>query len=299
MLFTIFSHVNTTKIKLVNHDNRPLQQHIDGRLTLLKTLVAIILGICVSSFLMKSSALSMDLNTKISLFIRAYAPYIKGRKEGVIVMKNGNKIIIDHHETTSFFEKLRNPDIKDMVLQNYPLKAPIIPPNKNSDPGRINNQKFLSSVYGSTRYAVEKNSKPIEWFGKTFLFNTRNGAWQALQKVKIALKKLPTSYLKYLRGSSGTFNYRFIAGTKRLSLHSFAIAIDINPHYSNYWKWTVPKTVKDPSKFTLKYKNRIPQRIVHIFEKYGFVWGGRWYHFDTMHFHYRPDLMSIARFKEK
>ena len=29
-----------------------------------------------------------------------------------------------------------------------------------------------------------------------------------------------------------------------------------------------------------------------IFEKYGFVWGGRWYHYDTMHFEYRPELFE-------
>ena len=33
-----------------------------------------------------------------------------------------------------------------------------------------------------------------------------------------------------------------------------------------------------------KYRNRIPIEIVHIFEKHGFIWGGRRHHFDTMHF---------------
>ena len=28
------------------------------------------------------------------------------------------------------------------------------------------------------------------------------------------------------------------------------------------------------------------------FEKYGFIWGGKWYHFDTMHFEYRPELIN-------
>jgi peptidoglycan LD-endopeptidase CwlK len=31
--------------------------------------------------------------------------------------------------------------------------------------------------------------------------------------------------------------------------------------------------------------------IVAIFEKHGFIWGGKWYHYDTMHFEYRPELM--------
>ncbi|MDD5211432.1 MAG: M15 family metallopeptidase, partial [Sulfuricurvum sp.] len=26
--------------------------------------------------------------------------------------------------------------------------------------------------------------------------------------------------------------------------------------------------------------------------KYGFIWGGRWYHYDTMHFEYRPELLA-------
>jgi D-alanyl-D-alanine carboxypeptidase len=43
---------------------------------------------------------------------------------------------------------------------------------------------------------------------------------------------------------------------------------------------------------SLPYRNRMPQEIVSIFEKHGFIWGGKWNHFDTMHFEYRPELLA-------
>jgi peptide methionine sulfoxide reductase MsrA len=42
------------------------------------------------------------------------------------------------------------------------------------------------------------------------------------------------------------------------------------------------------------YKNEIPWEIVEIFEKHGFIWGGKWYHYDTMHFEYRPEIILSA-----
>jgi hypothetical protein len=75
-----------------------------------------------------------------------------------------------------------------------------------------------------------------------------------------------------------------ISGTRRLSAHSFGIAIDINTAYSNYWKWD------RVSKGKIRYTNTIPREIVDVFEKHGFIWGGRWYHYDTMHFEYRPEI---------
>jgi len=41
----------------------------------------------------------------------------------------------------------------------------------------------------------------------------------------------------------------------------------------------------------LKQASQIPIQIVRIFEKHGFIWGGYWYHYDTMHFEYRPELL--------
>ena len=71
------------------------------------------------------------------------------------------------------------------------------------------------------------------------------------------------------------------------SMHAYAAAIDINTRHTTYWQW-----VKPGPDGTYRWSNEIPKEIVAIFEKHGFIWGGRWYHFDTMHFEYRPELVA-------
>jgi hypothetical protein len=51
------------------------------------------------------------------------------------------------------------------------------------------------------------------------------------------------------------------------------------------------KDATEDSPVQIVYKNRIPLELVAIFEKHGFIWGGKWYHYDTMHFEYRPELL--------
>jgi len=68
-------------------------------------------------------------------------------------------------------------------------------------------------------------------------------------------------------------------------MHSWAIAIDLDVGLSNYWR-------NSPS--PLKWTNRYPQSLVEAFEAEGFIWGGRWYYFDTMHFEYRPELIDAS-----
>ncbi|HQN03589.1 MAG TPA: M15 family metallopeptidase, partial [Rectinema sp.] len=34
-----------------------------------------------------------------------------------------------------------------------------------------------------------------------------------------------------------------------------------------------------------------PKRVIDIFEKEGFIWGGKWTVWDNMHFEYRPELI--------
>ena len=109
------------------------------------------------------------------------------------------------------------------------------------------------------------------------------------------MQPLPKQVLRYSElseymKSSGTFYWRKVRGAKRQSAHSYGIAIDINTEYSDYWQWKYPKASETQE---IAYANRIPLEIVAVFEKYGFVWGGRWYHYDTMHFEYRPEINPI------
>ena len=72
-------------------------------------------------------------------------------------------------------------------------------------------------------------------------------------------------------------------------MHSFGAAIDLNTRYADYWIWAGGKPGRVPH-----YNNKYPMKIVDAFERHGFIWGGRWYHYDTMHFEYRPELLAIA-----
>jgi hypothetical protein len=73
-------------------------------------------------------------------------------------------------------------------------------------------------------------------------------------------------------------------------MHSFGMTIDVNVEFSDYWRWAI-KAEEDDGSRVIEYKNRIPMELVAIFEEQGFIWGGKWYHFDTMHFEYRPELL--------
>lgn len=217
----------------------------------------------------------------------AYPDYIDSADEKNLYWRDGtvmewdDGIVNKSHE-----EKLESPDLEDMMSQRYTAGADWnSPPEENFEPGRIRNEDFFKKMYGSNSGDVQSKLEKVNWLpsicGCYVQFTAVNGAAKKLQEVSDELEKLPKEFHKYLKRTGGTFNWRFIAGTSRLSNHSFGAAIDINTQYSNYWQW----------EGTMTWKNQIPTEIVEIFEKHGFIWGGKWYHYDTMHFEYRPELL--------
>lgn len=216
-------------------------------------------------------------------FVRAYPGIVK-IQNNIIYFKSGKRLKYSDEKAKNFKEKLENPSVGDMVSQRYPKLETIQSPSYNFDPGRYRNIKFFKILYGKDKKTVEKNLVRVIWLPKSqhrvLWFNKLQNAAKNLQIVSNELDKLPYPYKKYITDIAGTFSYRKIQGTSRLSSHSFGIAIDINPKFSNYWKWDKK----------MVYKNKIPKKIVDIFEKHGFIWGGRWFHYDTMHFEYRPEL---------
>jgi peptidoglycan L-alanyl-D-glutamate endopeptidase CwlK len=204
-----------------------------------------------------------------------------------VVFADGTRIVWDDGVVRDADALIASPDIEDTFHYVYPLAAAgALTPARDFDPGRIRNEPFFKALYGGSAAAVGADVVGVPWLGSSVQASTRFGIAGRIAAVE---QGMVGELAEYGRKPGGGFNWRVIAGTSQLSVHSFGAAIDINVDYSDYWRWAGVDA--DP----IPYKNRIPLDVVALFEAQGFIWGGRWYHYDTMHFEYRPELLAYAK----
>jgi hypothetical protein len=174
--------------------------------------------------------------------------------------------------------RLEHPDVADAFAQRY-ATGPIAPvTTPDFDPGRARLDPVLRAAY------PKRELTRVDFLGHRVWFHAR--AAPALARVAARLRRAIASdgtLAPFVAKLGGTLNERTIAGTDRPSAHSWGIAIDLDPARATYWRWQRGG-----------WRNRMPQAIVDAFEAEGFIWGGRWFHFDTMHFEYRPELLDAA-----
>jgi hypothetical protein len=224
--------------------------------------------------------------------VEAYPETLEKIDGNWLVWRDSTRMPLDDGRASkTFAEWLDKPDIEDMLRQPYPTGTVASAPAPDSDPGRARNAAFFEKMYGDCRKGdVKPRLKTIVWLPRKanhpLQVATANGAADRLDAVSKELDLLPAEFDKYLMPAAGTYNCRTIAGTDRVSAHGYGIAIDIAVAQSDYWRWA-----GGTSSGQVHYRNRIPPEIVQIFERHGFIWGGRWYHYDTMHFEYRPELL--------
>jgi hypothetical protein len=232
---------------------------------------------------------SVFADPALDALVAAYPDFLAGHDAKDLIWKDGTRMPISDGITNKSFEELLNrPDIKDQFAIPYPLGSPLKIPAVNEDPGRIRYEPLFLKMYGDCRKGeVQKRLKPVAWMpragGGTVSVTTVNGVHERLTDVVKDLERLPGAMTPYLVPAAGTYNCRPIAGTGRLSVHAYGAAIDISTRFADYWLWDKARI--------LTWKNRIPAEIGEIFERHGFIWGAKWYHFDTMHFEYRPELI--------
>jgi len=225
--------------------------------------------------------------------MRSYPAFVSGFADNNLIFKDGTKMLWDDGiKNKPVSLDLQKPDLKDMFVQKYSPGKLATPAIRNFDPGRVRNDLFFQKIYGSTEAEVSRNLTTITWcpklVGQKIRVTRVNGIDKKLVEISNELDQHP-ELKKYLTNIGGTFTWRNIAGTTRHSMHSYGMTIDINTQYSDYWQWACKCTDENVA---VPYKNRIPQLIVDIFERHGFIWGGKWYHYDTMHFEYRPELIN-------
>jgi len=235
-------------------------------------------------------AAPQSINADLDRLVAAYPDTVAGHDGTFLMLKNGTRLRISDGRTgKTFQELLEAPDIDDMFYARYQAGASPKQPETNSDPGRVRFAPLFAAMYGDcNKNEVLRNLRAVKWLPKHGGGNVRvttvNGVATALEKISRELDELPADRVKYLLPAAGTYHCRTVAGSRAPSMHAYGAAIDINTKHADYWRWSADRSAP-------RWRNRIPVEIVRIFETHGFIWGGAWYHYDTMHFEYRPELL--------
>ena len=212
-------------------------------------------------------------------------------------------------------ERHRASEFVGLSFYRYPLELPPLAPVDDETAARLRdrvreneanpprrNDAFLGLLLRSRdRAETEQRITRTEIAGFTLYVHEDTAPALALVSAELrALKASDPEVAAFLRGlvEMNGYNYRFVDGTRTRSYHSYGLAIDLIPRsYGGrhpYWRWAMDK---EPDWWAVPYERRWmpPAALVEAFERHGFVWGGKWLFFDTMHFEYRPEVLLLAR----
>lgn len=215
---------------------------------------------------------------------------------GQVTLDDGQVLPLGRNDGRDPRAVLGSASIAEQFLQVYPLNFDLDARETQwFDPGRFRNDAFFRALWFNDEASAARSLKTVQYPGQQvqprFAMTTKHCVAAQLQAAfdQIAAMQDPDIDPFFTR-IGGSFNWRVIAGTTRLSSHSFGTALDLNTELGGYWRWSGASEGR-----VGPYRNHFPEALVATFERFGFIWGGKWHHFDGMHFEYRPELILHAR----
>lgn len=167
-------------------------------------------------------------------------------------------------------ELVKFKSLKIKITQHLEMQ-PLNEPSENVTSGIAASMECFVTEFGNSKESIKSQLVPITILGKTYQVHKK--ALDAFKKVANLTDSQP---YKITDPGSGTFNWRTnVNNPSLMSLHSFGIALDINPNRNPNYEKTGGTTCKTD----------IPSDVIKAFKDNGFRWGGDFKkHCDAMHF---------------
>jgi hypothetical protein len=159
---------------------------------------------------------------------------------------------------------------------------------------------FLDALFGRTDQEIRSSCRWVQLLGhRVYVQEVCAPALLEIDRSITNAARVSPEVDEFLRSIRVMYSMkrRQVSGTENMSYHSYGLAIDIIPRsYGGrhvYWRWS-SVYLKDWDRIPFSQKWHPPQQVIDAFEKNGFVWGGKWYYFDNVHFEYRPEILYIS-----
>jgi hypothetical protein len=172
--------------------------------------------------------------------------------------------------------------------------------SNRSQPSLMRSNFFLDELWqASTRAETERRIVNITFLGKaTKVHKEIQQKLAVIEGLILAAAKTDSSIQAWINslGPVEGYGWRNIAISQTRSYHAYGLAVDLLPKAlggkQTYWLWT--SQFRDDW-YNVPYTERYhpPEMVIKTFEANGFVWGGKWMMFDTMHFEYRPEVLFL------
>jgi hypothetical protein len=177
-------------------------------------------------------------------------------------------------------------------LRNFAQRRRENPPKRS--------QHFYDALWQArSREEAYERVKTIRFFNHTVLVHYAIMEELAMVETRLRREAQRDSRIREWINSIETlsgWNWRSIADTQTRSFHAYGTAVDIlsasSGRLETYWLWT---SRNNPQWWAVPYAKRLhpPDNVIKAFEAYGFIWGGKWLFYDTMHFEYRPEILLL------
>ncbi|MFQ6608787.1 MAG: M15 family metallopeptidase [Fidelibacterota bacterium] len=278
----------------------------------MKTLSSWTFTLLLLSTFFRTSTLSLSLQQKpsswddhpeISALLEAYG-YIISRvtqKDNDIAFLIGSSWIYYRNGRMLSEESFQDQDQYQSIFYDYPLGSLTELPEYEELPKRSSD--FLDHLFGTAERELSEQCDWVPFLNHKAYVN--HFCAEALRKVEGEILEAAESdsavrtYIDSLK-IIYSFKQRKISGSNNVSYHFYGLALDLVPNsYEGKqvnWKWS-SVYFKEWHLIPLAKRWSPPQKVIDAFEHNGFVWGGKWSHFDTIHFEYVPEIIGLARRK--
>jgi len=240
---------------------------------------------------------------RVRAFVEAYRPLIDSVTYGEedVVFSVGTRPI--HFLDGRMLEEGRLDRVKDCdsIFYSYSLE-PLTEPPPLAEEASTSCTDVLESLWGRTETEIRMNGQSTTFLGhRLFVNSLLVDALAAVERDMLEAATDDGSVNDWIDEINITYSFidREIAGSLTRSYHAFGLAVDFEPNsyqgLQAYWRWSRVFNREEWHLIPLEQRWSPPQAVVEIFERHGFVWGGKWPRFDVVHFEYRPEILLYNR----